>query len=86
VSGTVVDNALAIAGFSAGLLLGLFFLGIFTRVKQASALTGLFGGLLVLTAAKLLTALAWPWFPVLGVTATMTVGLAHHSVAGKDDL
>jgi len=92
VSGTVVDNALAIAGFSAGLLLGLFFLGIFTRVKQASALSGLFGGLLVLTAAKFLPALApwvpvlaWPWFPVLGVTATMASGLAHHYVVGKED-
>src|SRR5437016_3587042 len=50
----VVDNALTIAGFSAGLLLGIFALGVLTkRANQASALIGGAVGLAVLL---------WPQF------------------------
>lgn len=46
---TVVSNALAIAGFSAGLLLGLFLLAVLTpRVRQAHALLGAACGLMTL--------------------------------------
>ena len=46
VSRSVVGEALAIAGFSAGLLLGLFLLGVCTRrVNQRAALVGLMLGL-----------------------------------------
>jgi solute:Na+ symporter, SSS family len=48
-SKAVVDSALTIAGYSAGLLLGLFLLGILTRrVNQQAALTGAFVGLVTL--------------------------------------
>jgi solute:Na+ symporter, SSS family len=48
-SKSVVDSALTIAGYSAGLLLGLFLLGILTRrVNQRSALAGASVGLLTL--------------------------------------
>jgi len=83
---SVVKNALAIAGFSAGLLLGLFALGTFLRrVDQDAALRGLVGGLLVLLAVKFGPSLfpeesswrysvAWPWFPVIGSCATFAIG------------
>lgn len=78
VPGTVVANALALAGFSAGLLLGLFFLGTFTRVTQRSALRGVLGGLAVLLAIKFFTPLAWTWYAVAGTLATFGIGLADH--------
>ena len=48
-SRSVVADALAIAGFSAGLLLGVFFLGVFTKfVDERACLFGLACGLTVL--------------------------------------
>ena len=55
-SKSVVQDALAIAGFSAGLLLGLFALGILTpHVQQRSALRGFVAGLVALLTVKV-----WP--------------------------
>ena len=46
----VVNNALAIASFVSGILLGLFLLGILTRrVGQSAALVGVVAGLLAVT-------------------------------------
>lgn len=81
---SVIGNALAIAGFSAGLLLGLFAMGAFMpRAGRWSALLGLLGGLAVLLVVKFWLGtpghdwsypIAWPWFPVIGSLATLTVG------------
>ena len=57
----VVNNALAIASFVTGLLLGLFLLGLWTRVGQRAALTGLLAGIAAVSAVKFLTPIAWPW-------------------------
>jgi Na+/proline symporter len=47
---SVIDNVLAIASFTSGAVLGVFFLGVLTRhVSQKSALVGLVSGLTVLT-------------------------------------
>ena len=79
-SGSVVADALAIASFAAGLLLGLFFLGVLTkRVDQTAALVGLIAGLIVLSAAKFVApgfgvVIAWPWFALIGAVATFSVG------------
>jgi Na+/proline symporter len=63
---SVVNDVLAIAGFTTGLLLGVFFLGVLTkRVSQRAALVGLTGGLLVMTAIKFggpLTTIRPEWF------------------------
>ena len=49
IDATVVDNALTIAGFTFGLLLGVFALGVLTRRPgQAAALVGAAVGLAVL--------------------------------------
>ncbi|HJN07546.1 MAG TPA: sodium:solute symporter [Pirellulaceae bacterium] len=98
VSRSVVGEALAIAGFSAGLLLGLFLLGVCTRrVDQRAALVGLMVGLTGLLFFKFASPLvvfivgpefgwnvAWPWLPVIGSGMTFGGGvLASYVVPGK---
>lgn len=79
-SNTVVNNALSIAGFSAGLLLGIFALGVLTRrAGQAAALIGVTVGLAVLLFVKFGAPgfgwkIAFPWFALIGATATFLVG------------
>ena len=76
-SRSVVDDVLGIAGFTAGPILGVFFLGVLTRrATQRGALVGLLFGLAVLTAIKFTTGLAWPWYALVGSSVTFVVGLA----------
>jgi solute:Na+ symporter, SSS family len=73
---SVVNDVLAIASFSAGLLLGIFALGVFTeRVGQRAAFAGLIAGLLVLTWAKFGTSIAYTWYGVIGATTTFGAGM-----------
>lgn len=73
---SVVNNALAIASFATGILLGLFLLGILTRrVGQAAALAGMAAGISAVTFAKFGTALAWPWYALVGSSTVFAVGL-----------
>lgn len=77
----VVSNALTIAGYSAGILLGLFALGTLTRrVDQTCALGGACCGLLTLLTIQFLVPqsgirVAWPWFALIGSTTTFVSGL-----------
>lgn len=72
----VVNNALAIASFVSGILLGLFLLGILTRrVGQSAALAGVLAGLVAVSFAKFQTPLAWPWFALVGSLTVYCVGL-----------
>jgi len=74
---TVVSSVLGIAAFTTGIVLGVFFLGIFTtRVGQRAALIGLMVGLAGMTWIFFATDLAWPWFALVGSAATFAVGLA----------
>ena len=76
ISRSVVSDALAIAGFTAGILLGIFCLGILSdRATESGALTGMFCGLIVLTGVKFGTAIAWPWFAIIGAVVTFITGL-----------
>ncbi len=84
VSKTVVNEVLAIAGFTVGVLLGVFALGVLTqRVGQRAALVGLVSGLTTLTLIKFVVPsiwpaiqVAWPWFALIGASVTFAVGLA----------
>lgn len=72
----VLNNALAIAGFVTGILLGLFLLGVLTRdVGERSALVGMLAGVGAVSYVKFLTPLAWPWFALVGSTTVFLVGL-----------
>ena len=74
-SRSVVGDALAIAGFTAGVLLGMFALGVLTkRVQQTAALLGMACGLAMLTVIKFATPIAWPWYAVIGAVATFSSG------------
>ena len=74
---TVVESVLTVAGFTTGITLGVFFLGIFTtRVGQKAALAGLVSGLATITAVAFGTHLAWPWYTLVGSLATFGFGLA----------
>jgi len=80
---SVMESVMAIAGFTTGVILGVFFLGVLTkRVTQPAALAGLVGGLAVMTAVVFVipvitdrTLLAWPWFAIVGSTATLAIGM-----------
>ncbi len=76
---TVVTGALKIAGFSAGLLLGIFVLGVFSkRAGQMAALIGASFGLVVLLIVQFGLppewAVAWPWLALIGASVTWAVG------------
>ncbi len=78
---TVVSNALKIAGFSSGLILGLFALGVFTqRVGQAAAMIGCCAGFALLMLAQFVGpqfsfVLSVPWLALVGASSTFGIGL-----------
>jgi Na+/proline symporter len=66
---------LAIAGFTAGILLGIFALGILTkRTNQRGALVGMVAGIAVLSFIKFGTSTAWTWYAIIGAVTTFSVG------------
>jgi len=77
---SVIDNALTIAGFSSGILLGLFALGVFTkRTEQAAALGGATVGLTIMLIFQFALPLwgfklAVPWLAVFGSVSTFLSG------------
>ena len=80
-SQSVVNDALAIAGFVGGLLLGVFFLGLFApRVGQGGVLVGMLGGAIAVAAVKFGTSVAWPWFTVVGFAVTYGLGWLSSTV------
>jgi Na+/proline symporter len=83
-SQSVVNDALAIAGFVGGILLGVFFVGLFApRVGQAGVLLGMLGGAIAVISVKLGTNLAWPWFTVVGFAVTFALGWLSGFVSGR---
>ncbi len=95
---TVVDNALAIASFVTGIVLGLFLLGILTRrVGQGAALLGMVAGLGTVSYAAFGPylpsvfypwngAIAWPWYALIGSTTVFSVGLLASLVRPSTEL
>jgi SSS family transporter len=80
--GNVVESVLAIAAFTTGIILGVFGLGVLTtRVSQPAALIGFLAGAVATIAVRLAgefteLQLAWPWYALVGATATFAVGYA----------
>jgi SSS family transporter len=78
----VVDEVLGIASFTNGVILGMFLLGTFTRASQGSAAIGVGAGTAVMLAVKLLTAVSWQWYVLIGSLATLAVGVLASAFAG----
>ena len=84
---SVIDKVLLVAGFTTGMILGLFILGSMRRpVDSRAALAGLVVGFLTVLTVWLLSYLAWPWYAPLGTLVTVgtallvdKVGFAHGS-------
>ncbi len=75
-SSAVVEVALSIASFTYGGLLGVFLLGIFiSKSKQEDALAGFIAGIMVMVIVITLDLFVWTWFTMIGVFATILVGL-----------
>lgn len=71
---SVVDQVLTVAGFTTGMVLGLFLLGRMKRpVRSGAALTGLACGLATVTAVWAGSTLAWPWYAPIGTVTTVAV-------------
>ncbi|MBI4429699.1 MAG: sodium/solute symporter [Ignavibacteriales bacterium] len=80
----VVELALSIASFTYGGLLGTFLLGVlFKRPRQEDALAGFVAGILVMVTVITLKLVAWTWFTLTGVLATILVGILLTSLSRK---
>jgi len=78
---SVIGSVLAIQGFTTGIILGVFALGLAKgKVGTNSALVGLVVGLIVMSAIKFGTPLAWPWFALVGSTVTFCTGWMHNKL------
>jgi Na+/proline symporter len=83
-SSSVINSVLAIAGFTTGIVLGVFLLGVLTtHVGQRAALFGMLGGLIVICGVALRTDVAWPWYTLIGSTTTCGLGLAFQGLVGR---
>jgi solute:Na+ symporter, SSS family len=87
---SVVNQVLAVAGATFGIVLGLFVLGSLRRpVRSGAALIGMVCGFVAVLLVWLpnlfgQTVLAWPWFAPLGAGTTTVVGLvANRLRAGE---
>jgi SSS family transporter len=78
----VITQVLTVAGFTTGMILGLFLLGSLKRpVPSWAALTGLVAGFVVVFVVWLpplwgTHRLAWPWYAPVGTVTTVAVALA----------
>jgi Na+/proline symporter len=80
----VVEIGLAIASFTYGGLLGVFFLGLFfPGVGPRDALAGLVAGLTVMTIVVFATPVAYTWHTLIGAAVTIAVGKAFRSISPR---
>jgi len=81
---TVVELALSIASFTYGGLLGTFLLGVLVpRTRQEDALAGFVAGILIMIVVISLSLVAWTWYTLIGVLATLAVGSLLSALSGK---
>jgi SSS family solute:Na+ symporter len=87
---SVVDQVLKVAGFTTGMILGVFLLGSLRRaVSSAAALAGLIAGfaaVLGIWLSSLWTRewLAWPWYAPVGTVVTVAIGLLVNRLRKQD--
>ncbi len=77
----VVDAVLAVASFTNGPILGLFFLTVLTkRVGPKGALAGVCAGILFMLFVWLRLAISWQWYVLIGSSVTFLVGNLVHAL------
>ncbi len=80
-SRSVVNEVLAIAGFTAGIMLGVFALAMILRtVHWSTGLAAMAGGAVVLLVIHERSHVAWPWWSVIGAVATIGCGLVFATI------
>ena len=85
-SQAVVELALSIASFTYGGLLGTFLLGIlFKKARQEDALAGFVGGIFIMITVISLKLVAWTWFTLVGVIATLLIGGLLNALSDRDE-
>lgn len=83
----VVELALSIASFTYGGLLGTFLLGLLVKkAKQEDALAGFVAGIFIMIAVISLKLVAWTWFTLIGVAATLLVGGLLSALSDKKNV
>jgi len=81
ISERIVDEVLGISSFTNGLILGVFLLGLRGYRRPAIAFAGIGAGTLVMLGIRLLTAVSWQWYVLIGAAATYGAGWV---AAGRD--
>jgi solute:Na+ symporter, SSS family len=77
---SVIDAVLTVAGFTTGMILGLFLLGRLDRpVRSRAALAGLVAGFALVFWIWAKTDLAWPWYAPIGTLTTVLTALAANA-------
>ncbi|MEO8399068.1 MAG: sodium:solute symporter [Ignavibacteriaceae bacterium] len=85
-SRAVVELALSIASFTYGGLLGTFLLGILIKkARQEDALAGFVAGIFIMIAVISLKLVAWTWFTLVGVIATLLIGGLLTALSDRKD-
>lgn len=89
---SVIDQVLAIAGLTTGLVLGLFLLGILRQpISSSAALFGMLFGFGTVMAAYIPGVMdkpmvAWPWYAPIGTVSTVMITLIiNHSLRLKQE-
>jgi SSS family transporter len=72
---SAVDLALSVASLINGPILGVFLLAAVRRGGRNAALAGMICGLAAVTYVWLGTAIAWPWYTVIGSLTTLATGV-----------
>jgi Na+/proline symporter len=83
-SRSMVDQVLDIQSFTNGVILGIFFLGTFTRrVQSTAAITGIIAGAATMLYVKFYTPVSWQWYVLIGSCVTFIVGILASALIGE---
>jgi SSS family transporter len=73
---SALSTALGVASLINGPVLGIFLLGSLRRGGPRTALIAMSAGLALVLWVRFATAVAWPWYTVIGALTTVLIGLA----------
>ena len=85
-SSRIVDEVLGIQSFTGGLLLGVFLLALTPTRRAAAPAAGVVVGAAVLVGLRLLTAVSWQWYVLVGTVTTFGVGWVLGRISGHGPL